>query len=183
MRSPPARLAAAFAASVTAFLACPETASAYERQWHAGGSLGYALIAVNEETYHGLGGGLHLTYGLNDVFNAMLQVDFTTYPGNELVIGSAAVGVGYVVDILEWVPYIGLMAGGYQLSFFGDVCDAPEADCSSTMFGLSVPFGIDYLFTRSFAMGVQGRYHLLLSPDGAASYLTAFARAEYIWGW
>ena len=36
---------------------------------------------------------------------------------------------------------------------------------------------------RSFAMGVQGRYHLLLSSDGAASYLTAVARAEYIWGW
>ena len=184
MRSHSARLAAVAFAFATSLAAWPKAAHAYERQWHAGGSFGYAMLArSDEETVHGLGGGLHLTYGLTDAFNAMLQVDFTTFPSSDLVIGSGALGIGYVIDILQWVPYVGLMAGVYQVSLFSDACDAPGADCASTWFGLSVPVGLDYQFTRSFAMGVQGRYHLLLSSDGAASYLTAVARAEYIWGW
>src|SRR5262245_213579 len=117
----------ALAFSLIALLA-PATAEAYERQWHAGGSFGYGMLVANDETVHGLGGGLHLTYGLNDVFNAMVQVDFTGYPGGELVIGSAAGGIAYVIDILEWVPYVGLMVGGYQIGRFSDACDAPGAD-------------------------------------------------------
>ena len=51
--------------------------------------------------------------------------------------------------------------------------------------GASVPFGLDYQLSRSFALGVAGRYHLLFGSLGEASpaqYLTVFARAEYIWG-
>jgi hypothetical protein len=182
MPSPRAvRAAAAAIASAAVLLLATRDASAYEHQWHFGGSFGYALLA-DEPTVHGLGGGLHLTYGLTDVFNAMAQVDVTGYPGGDALVGSAAIGVGYVVDILEWVPYLGLMAGGYQIIVLSDACDAPGASCGSTRFGLSVPFGLDYQITRSFAVGVQGRYHLLLGSEGAASYVTAFGRAEYIWG-
>lgn len=96
--------------------------------------------------------------------------------------GSASIGAGYVIDILQWVPYVGLMVGGYQLGVFFDACDAPGASCGGTRLGLSVPIGLDYQVSRNFAVGVQGRYHLLLG-DEVAHILTAFARAEYIWGY
>jgi hypothetical protein len=181
-------VAALFAALFAILL--PRAAAAYEHQWHVGVGFGYSLLAGEDPpdqpdagpTYHGLGGNLHVTYGLTDAFNAMAQVDFTGYSGGELVVGSASIGAGYVIDILEWVPYVGLMVGGYQLAASFDACDAPGASCGATRLGLSVPIGLDYQISRSFAVGVQGRYHLLLGNE-VAHILTAFARAEYIWGY
>src|SRR5262245_21009746 len=91
-----------------------ERAWCYERQWHAGASFGYALLP-GDTTTHGLVGGLHLTYGLSDAFNAMLELNLSgpISPPDRFV-ASGALGVGYVVDILQWVPYVGLLAGAYD---------------------------------------------------------------------
>jgi opacity protein-like surface antigen len=171
----------ALAAFVALGCLAPSEAQAYERQWHAGVSLGYGLFGDGGAS--GLGGGLHLTYGLSDAFNAMAEVDATYHPGSERVLASGAVGASYVIDVLRWVPYVGLMAGVYEDIFTGP-CPAP---CSAvdTRFGLSVPVGLDYQLSRSVAVGVQGRYHLLLTggSSGVTSALTAFARVEYLWGY
>src|SRR5689334_19462405 len=54
----------------------PSRAEAYERQWHAGGGLGYALYMPGAGlpvtgSLHGAGASLHLTYGISDTFNLM----------------------------------------------------------------------------------------------------------------
>lgn len=183
MRSRLPALFTAAALSLAALLASSR-ASAFERQWHAGGAVGYALLA-DGGSYPGIGANFHLAYGLTDAFNALVQVDTASHPGGELMFLGGSVGASYVIDILQWVPYLGLMAGGFDLVRLGP-CGAPgEQSCHTGKFGLSVPFGIDYAFSRSFTVGFAGKYTLLLpgASDSPGSYFTAYARAEFIWGY
>jgi hypothetical protein len=187
MRRTPRPRASILALAVTlAALLTPSAAHAYERQWHAGLSFGYSYLAT-DPSFHGLGGALHLTYGINDMFNAMVQFDVTAHPSDSpLLIGSASAGIGYVVDILQVVPYVGVMVGAYDLWTPSSPCGADlQPSCHSARLGASLPFGLDYTVTRSFNIGFAGRYHLLfLSPRGGIEQMiTAYARAEYVWGY
>jgi hypothetical protein len=187
-------LAAAAVASALAWLA-PSRADAYEHQWHAGLSLGYSMLA-DPQALHGFGGGLHLTYGLTDAFNLMLIADVTGHPGKAGVVGSkddpprpdivvlgGSAGVGYVIDILQWVPYVGVMAGGYDVWAL-DLCGAPDTRaCHSGRLGLSAVGGLDYQINPSFAVGGAVRGTLLIGAVPVGGAVTAFARAEYIWGY
>lgn len=175
-------LAAAVALAVAL---SPAPAAAYERQWHAGLGLGYSVL-TDDPVAHGFGGGLHLAYGLTDAFNAMLEIDIAGHPGDDLMIMSGSLGVGYVFDVLQWVPYVGLMVGGYDLWSVADECGADVEGvpaCHRGRIGGSIPLGLDYQISRDFAVGAQGRIHLLLLGDSPAMYVTAFARAEILWGY
>ena len=157
------------------------TANAYERQFHAGASVGYA-VASQESSFGGFGGALHLTYGLSDAFNGLAELGISSHPGADVLVLNGSIGAAYVVDVLEWVPYAGVMAGGYDLWSLADACgQVDHPACHGLRMGVSVPFGVDYQLSREVAVGVAGRYHWL---PGTASvqYLTAYARAEYIWG-
>src|SRR5262245_25828135 len=180
MRRRPAPVFAAVSIVVCALLSWTSRADAYERQWHAGVGAGYALVNVYDSTAHGFGGGLHLTYGLTDAFNAMLEADVTLHPSSDLVIAGAAVGPAYVLDVLQWVPYLGLLVGGYDVWSHSDLCGTPDQPpCHAAHLGIGVPIGLDYQITRSFAVGAQVRYTLMLFGESSPiNYLTAFARAE-----
>ncbi|KYG05654.1 hypothetical protein BE21_39370 [Sorangium cellulosum] len=182
-RSPAAPLTAAASLALAALLA-PSRADAFERQWHAGASIGYALLA-DGGTYPGLGGGLHVAYGLTDAFNAIVELDTASHPGGDLMFLGASAGATYVIDILQWVPYIGLMTGAYDSVRLAPCGSYGRPSCHRGQFGVSVPFGIDYAFNRQFAAGFAGKYTLLLpgAGDGPGSYFTAFARAEFLWGY
>lgn len=179
------RLRRSLAATIAALaFAAPATAAAFEHQWHLGLDAGWAALS-GEPTLHGYGGGAHLAYGLNDTFNAMLELSLSRHPSGEALVGDASIGAAYVFDILEWVPYAGLMLSADDVLSTNDACDQPGAPvCTSTRLGLTVPLGLDYQLTRSFAVGAAVRYHMLLvGGDGTGAYLTAFARAEYVWGY
>ena len=193
-------LAASFFA--TALLASSRS-EAFERQWHVGGSLGYTALMGEQQTRHGLGGGLHLTYGLTDALNLMAEINVSRHwsrLGEELVdaegnvtgpaipvpgvvLASSAVGVGYVVDLLQWVPYIGALVGVADVIDVSGTCGAAGAPCHSFRLDLEVPFGLDYSITRSVAVGVGGRYQLLIGGPGIEHGLTGLLRAEYVWGY
>jgi hypothetical protein len=171
--------------ALSGILLAASPASAFERQWRTGVSLGYAYFSnVTDETRHGFGGGLHLTYGLSDAFNATITADAGYHPtGNALILGGAA-GASYVIDILQVVPHVGLLVGPYDVWRVGGACGVPEAPpCHRLSLGASIPFGLDYTVSRSFAVGVGGRYHLLFASDGVAQVVSAFARAELTWGY
>jgi hypothetical protein len=175
----------ALVAAVAAMLV-PSGAAAYERQWHLGADLGYALQGDSSGLHNGLGGGVHLAYGLNDSFNAMVDVDATYHPKNKVVLGSATVGAGYVFDVLQWVPYIGLMVGGYDVFDTSGACGgATQPRCAATHFGAAIPLGVDYQLSRSVAIGGQAKYNFLFlgGAETPVQYLTIFARVEYIWGY
>ena len=171
------------AALALAVIVAPARSDAYERQWHAGLSLGYGFLSEDPPA-HGFGGGLHLTYGLSDVWNGMLEIDVTGYPSENLLLPSASIGVGYVFDVLQWVPYVGLLVGGYDLWTVGVECGTgATVACHQGRIGGSIPFGLDYQLSRSVAVGAQGRVHLLLLGESPSMLVTAFARAEILWGY
>lgn len=155
-------------------------AEAFEKQFHIGASFGYAAL-FGDSTANGFGGGLHFAYGLNDYVNLMAEVDATAHPSPGLTIVSSGFGASYIVDVLRWVPWIGLEVGPAALVNFGSVCGS---SCS-TAFRLNgaIPFGLDYQVSRSFAIGVEGRFQLLLLNGSPLETLGAFARAEYVWGY
>lgn len=173
----------AAAAAVAAAASLPGEASAFERQWHVGAGAGYSpYITPAGVTLHGFGGGLHLTYGLSDTINFLALADVTVHPATTdhgqpvdgVLLGGGSVGLGYVFDVLQIVPYFGAAVGGYYL--------ASPTNAGGRL-ALTVPFGIDYQLSRSFALGVAGEYKLLfLDPAGVGQRFTAFLRAEYIWG-
>jgi hypothetical protein len=183
MKSCPPTLLSAVALALVAFLA-PSRATAFERQWHAGAGAGYALLG-DGGSYPGVGASLHLTYGLTDAFNALVEVDTASHPGGDLMFLGGSAGAAYVVDILQWVPYIGIAVGGYDVVLLGPCGGPGEQACHTGKLGASVPFGLDYMFSRSFAAGLAGKYTLLVpgAEDGPGSYFTAIVRAEFIWGY
>lgn len=174
-------LAFAVPAACAALLA-PRAASAYEHQWHVGGDFGYAAL-FDGSTANGFGGGAYFAYGLNDSFNLMGQVDATYHPGDHWLVVSGGVGAGYVFDVLQWVPYVGLLVGPAGL-ISTTKCAAMEP-CRALRFSAEIPFGIDYAVSRSFAVGVAGRVQLLIPGSTPAPWplVGVVARAEYTWGY
>jgi len=173
-------LALLAATACTALAARP--AAATERQWRLGADFGYAMAGLPQGTLSGFGGGPHLSYGLSDAFNLRVTTDLTAFdlpdPAAYTLIWSAAAGIEYVIDVLEWVPYVGLAAGP------ADVMVQDEPD--EVRLGLTLPFGLGYQLLRELTVGFDGRYRLLLfgpADSGTIAQLALFGRAEYVWGW
>ena len=161
-------------------LACvsvaPE-ASAFERQWHLGGGLGAAAFVGSDEPI-APAASLYAAYGLSDMFDARLEFTGSRHPlddGSHAVLYSGAAGLAYKIDVIEWIPYVGLLAGYYSYDF------------RQGGIGFSTALGLDYAVSRNLGLGVQLRYHWTGSdvPHSLTEgeYFTAFLRAEYRWGW
>ena len=158
------------------------SASAFERQWHFGGGIGAASYSGTES---GIAPalGLHAAYGVSDMFDARVELlgsHHSTTDDRSLDVYSAAAGIAYKLDVIEWIPYAGLLAGYYY--FNGE--PAPEFRHD---FALSALLGLDYAWSRNFGVGVALRYHgfMLDAPRSFtdAAYFTGLARAEYRFGW
>jgi opacity protein-like surface antigen len=167
-------------AAFAAVSAMATASHAFERQWHAGGDLGWSAVSYQGAIRSGYGGGGHLVYGLNDSLNAMLELGVTTHGiwSNRpwLKVSSGAVGISYTLDVARWVPYAGLLVGGYHFS-------AVDPFKAETKLGFQFALGLDYAFSRSWAAGVQLRYHTFSDDPFSAHYMTTFGRFEYRWGW
>ncbi len=182
----------AFAASLlvaTVFSTVPSRA--VERQHHLGLAPTFGALYIHEKstTSIGAGGALHYTYGLTDQFNVGLEAssvivaaqqrqDTPESPTNRpATVDHAALGLGYVLDILRWVPSGTVTAGAYRLA--GGTL--PSALVSP---GVSIGIGLDYQFTRHFAVGVAGRQHfIVMKLDDYPSYTTLLLRTEWMWGY
>lgn len=170
-------------ASLSIFVILCSTASgalAFERQWHAGVDVGLAGVSWNDEVRGGYGGGLHLAYGLTDSYNLLLEVGGSSHPLEAgqpaLDVAHGAFGMAYTLDVISWVPYMGLLVGGYR--FAG--AELEEAD---HRLGFQGALGLDYRPSRSWAVGLQLRYHTFSDDPLSTHYMTSFGRFELLWGW
>jgi hypothetical protein len=181
------RPVAAAAAVAVASFALP--AGAVEREHHLGVDAGLSLLVLNDKTDVGGALGGHWAYGLSDVFNLMAEATWSLVALGEKVqdvhtprtrptnVANVGAGVGFVFDVLQWVPYAGLLVGGYGL--FGGTLDKPRFPLGGT-----AALGLDYRFRREWAAGVAFRQHLLLTDMSTyPSFTHVFARVEYTWGW
>jgi len=166
-------------------------AYAIERQHHLGlaPALGILKIDGKSTTSTGIGGALHYAYGLTDAWNLSVEAssvivaadqkqDFAYSPRNRpATVDHGAIGVGYVIDILRWVPYIGVHGGVYRLA-------GGTLDEALFLPGISLGAGLDYQLSRQFAVGAAVREHLMFSKlDTYPSYTTLLLRFEYMWGY
>jgi hypothetical protein len=168
------------------------TAGAAERQHHLGldGGLSMLSIKSKDSMSVGGGGGLHYAYGLTDQFNLMIeggyaQVALEELPGKGVPnnrptgVTNFGAGVAYVLDVLHWVPYFGLLAEGYY--YTGGTIQASPVPLAV---GGALAVGLDYAITRAFAMGFAFRQHFAFSKiDDYPSYSQFLLRAEIAWGW
>ena len=183
------RAAAARAACLSAgavVLGAP-AARAVEREHHAGVDVG-GMVESNESPDVGASLGGHYAYGLTDQFNLMGEAGWTfvaqgttapgvTPPHRPSGIWNADVGVSYVLDVLQWVPYAGVMVGADGLS-------GGSVPHETLLPDAVIALGIDYRFSRTLALGVAAREHMFLTAlQSYPSFTQVLIRAEYTWGW
>lgn len=185
----PLSSAAGLVASVLLLAAAERDAHAAENQHHIGLDPSLAMLKVDGKSTLSVGAGVaaHYTYGLSDQFNLMTEVGWAKVALNQdqdddaprirpSDVSYAGVGIGYVLDVIQWVPYFGALAAGYWLS-------GGTLDKSVYAAGLELAAGLDYQFSRHFAMGIGGRQHIIATKiTDYPSYTTFFLRAEYAWG-
>ncbi|MBN1608286.1 MAG: outer membrane beta-barrel protein [Polyangiaceae bacterium] len=173
--------------ALPALLLAAAPAGAVERQWHAGFGLGAAAMA-------GARGSspmaeLFGAYGLNDMFDARLELggsthDFTqeSEPEDRTQVYSALAGLRYNLDVIEWVPHFGIALGYYRFS----AGPLPEQRHRNEL-GFAAQLGLDYLFSREVGAGVELAYHgFLLDPPaslGNTPMVSALISVERRWGW
>jgi hypothetical protein len=171
-----------------AFAIAPRPAHAFEHQHHLGIDGGVAFISIADKPTLsvGGGGGVHYTYGLSDAFNLLVEGAFSPVALQEdpepkqnrpTMIENAGVGVAYVLDVVRWVPYFGLLASGFSLHG-GSIAPGVRLAVGATL-----AVGLDYQLTRHVALGLAVRQHFLFSDfSNYPSYTQIFLRAEYVWG-
>jgi len=179
---------AACGACALLFVAGP--ARALERQHHFGLDPSLSILKVDDKSTVSLGAGLgaHYTYDANDQFQVLAELnvsrvaanqqqDFPTSPHTRPAdVAYAMAGVGYVIDVMRFVPYLGLLVGGYRLA--GGTLDSPLF-----IVGAEGAVGLDYAFTRHFSAGAGLRQHFLLTKMSTyPTYTTLLLRFEFVWG-
>ncbi len=176
---------------LVAILAVGGPAGAFEHQHHLGVDGGLTLLSINDKstTDVGAGVGLHYAYGLTDAFNFVAEGESSLVALDQKqdnrssphtrpsTVSSAGAGVVYVLDVLQWVPYGGVIAEGYLL-------DGGTLTGGKLEVGGALAAGLDYQINRSWAVGIAYRQHFML-PDLAVYPVSTnvFARFEYVWGW
>lgn len=181
----------ALAAGLTASALVGGEARAFEKQHHFGLSPALAILKVDGKSTSSVGAGLsiHYAYGLTDQFNFLAeggshvvaldqqrdsQETPSTFPSR---VDHLGVGVGYVLDVLRWVPYFGVLGQGYVLSG-GTLAESRMA------VGVALAAGLDYQFGRHFAVGLAVRQNFIASELSTyPSFTLAQLRAEYVWGY
>ena len=151
-----ARRASACGAALLGLIAifAPSQARAYEDQLALGLDLGYAIAPLSDAPIpdHGAAAGLSLQLGLNDMFALGVRLGYAIHPGDTSAhVLTAGLEAVYVVDILEVVPFFGL-----GVDFFGTVQDEFRPSV-----GVHGVLGIDWLFARGWALGVDVRPYWL----------------------
>jgi hypothetical protein len=173
-----------------AFSAIASRADATENEHHLGVDIGASALKVDDKSTLSIGGGggAHWSYGLNDTFNLMAEGAFSLVALNQTgddktprtrpaSVSHLVGGVGYTLDVLTWVPYFGVLVGGFAMS--GGTIDG-------TLFlpGAQLALGLDYKLSHHWSVGAALRQTMMLTHTSTyPSYSNLFARVEYVWGW
>lgn len=161
--TPGAPLALLSLLAVLVLFAAP--ARAYEDQASVGGGVGYRLGA-GRLARHGLALGMTFGRGIDEVWTLRGRLTHAEMPsktsGVERIVG-VDVDLIYLVDVLQWVPYAGVGAGGVLAG--GDGRLAPGG-------AVHLLVGVDYLYSRTWVWGAELRgTAVAASTDGTLGYL------------
>ena len=178
-------LAAVGIALSAALAASP--ADAREKEHRLGLDAGLTMLTVGGTPYVCCGVGGHYVYGLTDMFDFMAEgsasiVSFrgasdTSSSGRPTMASHVTTGIAYTLDVATFVPYGGVLVGGYLLN--GGALTSPLP-----LFGGELAIGIDWRLSHTWTVGFAIRQHELLTKLSTyASYTDAFFTFDYAWGW
>lgn len=177
-------------AIVCACGAFASSAGAVEREHRVGLDVGASVLSIDDKSTVSLGGGVgaHWLYGLNDQFNLLVEGagslvalketgDSSTPRTRPTSVSHLAGGLAYTLDVIAWVPYFGVLAGGFVLN-------GGTLDHALVLPGAQLALGLDYKVSRHWNVGVALRQTMFLVKTSTyPSYSNLFARIEYAWGW
>lgn len=161
------------------------TAGATEGQLHTGAGVGIVSFTRSDAPV-APAVGVHAAYELDDMFDARVELlasqhEFVEEQKTLLYSGTA--GITYKLDILTLIPYAGILAGVYAFDGFYPY---NEVQPRKVQLGISVPFGLDWTISTHFGLGVQFRYHGILSDPLEAEddgpIFSGLLRAEWRFG-
>ena len=168
-------------------LLAPRLASAFERNQGFGLDAGLSVLSVcGQAAEVGVAYGLHYSLAINDEFDFIAEVGGAVTDLNPIVtatsptdrpsmLWNADAGVMYKLDIVQFVPYFGALAGGYLLR-------GGSLPSAQVLPGGEVAVGADYLLTRKWSVGLAIRELFLFTDLGTyPSYLTVTGRVELTW--
>lgn len=179
-----------FVLAVGSLLLLPLTVGAAERQHHLGVGPSFSFMSVRAQPTirPGVGINAFYTYGLTDQFNLLGEVSQTflglgqdTPPAASPIrpgsLTRGAIGAAYVLDVLRWVPYGGVLVSGNVLA--GDNLPSPRV-----LPGAEVVLGLDYQFNRHLVFGGGYRHTFFFTKMiDYPVYGTVFAKLEWQWGY
>lgn len=124
--------------------------------------------------------GVHLAADFSEMFEVRVDGAFSRHAwgdqGGHVTLSSAAGGVIYKLDVIRWVPYLGLQGGYSSLNPSG----AAKAEPAWTGRAL---LGVDYVLSRSAAVGVQTRQSLYLTDADVDANFGVLLQFDYRFGW
>jgi hypothetical protein len=155
-------------------------AHATENEWHFGIAYGYSMLVHGEDTLHGTGGLFHVRYGVTDAFDLTMDAGVAGYPADGLVAPGTTAGIGYVIDVLRWIPHIGLQAGVVDTVTL--TCPEAAQACGHQVRPvLAIPGGLELRVVGPLVLGAHVRYDFIL-PDQPSGRLFAGAYAALVTG-
>jgi hypothetical protein len=160
-------------------------AVATEGQLHTGAGVGIVSFTRSDAPV-APAVGVHAAYEISDMFDARVELLASQHEFVEeqkTLFYSGAAGLTYKLDILTLIPYAGILGGVYA---FDGYYPYNELRPRKVQLGISVPFGLDWTISTHFGLGVQFRYHGILSDpleeadDGPI--FSGLLRAEWRFG-
>lgn len=146
---------------------------------HLGGAFGWAVLdnpaAQGEPAHQGFGGAITLRYGLTDAFDLTFAADLQGFPSKGALATGAEVGLTYVIDIMRWIPHVGVDVGFVDVVTLA--CPDDPTLCSHAPHpAIGIPAGFEFRIVPEAIVGVRFRYALFfVEPVGSQLFLGAYA--------
>jgi hypothetical protein len=147
-------------------------AHAYEDQITLGVGAGYAYGVSDSPPNHAALLDLSVSAGLSAEFSVRTRLSYALFPASEpehaLLLGGELL---YLVDVVEFVPYLGLGLDGFGRLRAG----ATDLDAATHLV-----LGVDYLISRDLTLGIDLRPHLVFT-DLAREPVVVALTVSAIW--
>lgn len=158
------QIAASLVILLTAFATQTGTARAYEEQLAVDVALGYGALAANGTLPGNLMSlDVGAAVGMSDWLVARSAFGYGALlgDGEVLNVGRGRLELAYLLDVLQWVPFFGVGGGLWALQGPSGLGLRPTGH---------LWFGVDYLATREWTLGVDVRTGVLWQRGDVVSF-------------
>lgn len=167
-------MAAAVIVVAAVVAASASRAHAYEDQIGVGLGAGYAHVALPDIPANGLQLDTALTIGLDDIWALRARFTYGYHPDSVAPVHTFVPSgdLLYLIDILEWVPYLGAGLDG--------VVTLHDGQYQSNV-GVHLAFGLDWLMSRRWLLELDVRPILIVTAlDEGPFYFVSTLSAQYL---